>query len=198
MLRTLMLGVLLGGLAGTAAADRPPQRSYPMTREMYQRQVEFWNDRADLARLYDLAVTFEGGWRFGDSRSIGRVDDRVIRFFDDQLAEANRELSRDLRQGRGGYGSNVRQRTYDAYGREIQAVGGYYGGYDTSEQRREIDELTRLRYQFASLRGRFDQGALQRRWDILQRMIQMEQREVQSDRRWLYGQGWQDPLRDTY
>ena len=155
-----MLGVLLGALAGTAAADHLPQRSYPMTREMYQRQVEFWNDRADLARLYDLAVTYEGGWRFSDVRSIGRVDERVLRFFDDQLAEANRELSRDMRnENRGygyGYGSGYRQRTYDQYGREIQRV----GGYDTTQERREIDELTQLRYQYASLRGRFDPTAL--------------------------------------
>ena len=196
MSRLMVLGVLLGALAGTAAADHLPQRSYPMTREMYQRQVEFWNDRADLARLYDLAVTYEGGWRFSDLRSIGRVDERVLRFFDDQLAEANRELSRDMRLGdRGyGYGYGYRQRTFDQYGREVQRV----GGYDVSEERREIDELTRLRYQYASLRGRFDQGALQRKWDILQRMIQMEHQEVRADRQWLAGQGWQDPLQGAY
>ena len=193
MTRTLMLGVLVGALGGTAAADRLPQRSYPMTREMYQRQVEFWNDRADLARLYDLTATFEGGWRFSDPRSIGRVDERVIRFFDDQLTEANRELARDMRnENRYGYG--FRQRTLDPYGREVQRV----GGYDTSEERREIDELNRLRYQYAALRGRFDPAALQGKWDILQRMIRMEQQEVRVDRQWLAGQGWQDPLQGSY
>jgi len=186
-----MVGVLLGALAGTAAADRLPQRSYPMTREMYQRQIEFWNDRADLARLHDLAVTFEGGWRFYDPRALGRLDDRVLRFFDDQLAEANRELSRDMRQGaRYGYDRYDR---YDRYGRETQRVGGR-----DAMQRREIDELTRLRHQFASLRGRYDQGALEAKWGIVQRLIQMEQEEVRVDQRWLNAQGWRDPAPDVY
>src|SRR5687768_12704405 len=100
MLRIATIAVLVSALSGVALADRPPERSYPVTREMYQRQIEFWNDRADLARLHDLAVTFEGGWRLYDPRALARLDDRVIRFFDDQIAEANRELARDMRQGR--------------------------------------------------------------------------------------------------
>ena len=187
----IAMAVLLSALAGTAAADHPPQRSYPMTREMVQRQIEFWNDRADLARLYDLAVTFEGGWRFNDHRAIGRLDERALRWFDDSIAEANRELSRDLRvegrpdrDGRYRYGWRARDQ-------RIQPVGG---GGEVDVSRREIDELTRLRYQYGRFRGHSDPQSLEVKWTVLNRLIQMEQEEVERDERWLRSQGWQDPL----
>jgi hypothetical protein len=113
----------------------------------------------------------------------------VLRFFDDQLAEANRELSRDLRRFEGGpvYGRSG----FERYGRPgIQRV----VGRDADVSRREVDDLTRLRYAYAGLRGRYDQGSLEQKWQILQQMIALEKEEVRRDRRWLRGQGWQDPL----
>jgi hypothetical protein len=193
MFRIATIAVLLGALSGIALADHLPQRSYPMTREMYQRQIELYNDRADLARLYDLAVTFEGGWRFFDPRALGRVDERVLRMFDDQIAESNRELARDMREGNRVYG-----RRYDVQGdsRDGRFQGGVQrvAGHTYGQERRELDELMRLRNQFLTYRGRFDQQSLGVKWNIVQRLVQMEHQEVREDQRWLQGQGFQDPM----
>jgi hypothetical protein len=194
MLRTGMVAVLLGALVGTASAQSLPQRSYPMTREMYTRQIEFWNDRADLARLYDLAVTFEGGWRFYDPRALGRLDERVLRFFDDQLAEARRELARDERSEGTRFRGQYRRDWRGGPGYDVQRV----GGRDSHISRREIDELTRMRFDYERLRGRHDQGSLSTKWSLVQRLIQMENDEIRRDERWLRSQGWNDPAEGRY
>jgi hypothetical protein len=163
-----------------------------MTREMYARQIEFWNDRADLARLHDLAVTFEGGWRFYDPRALGRLDERVLRFFDDQLAEAHRELARDERGE--GYRFRGQYRSRDWRGGPTYDVQRVSGGRDFQISRREIDELTHLRHEYGRMRGRFDQQSLAQKWNIVNRLIQMENDEVRRDERWLRSQGWNDPF----
>jgi hypothetical protein len=185
----------IAGLAGPAMAqdyeisgggyhqryDRQPVSSRDEgSREQFRAEVAFWNDRADLARLYDMQVTLRYNWRFGDFAALQRLDQRAVEYLNNEVEEARREVGRSQQFGVGYNG-----RPY-AYGNR----------HNRGNDRLSI--VVAMRDDYRRLAGRQDAQSLTAKQQILARLAGMQQQEVRADREALRSFSWSDPLQGIW